>query len=345
MSALSAGRVVVTGAAGFIGSHLAEALLDLDFEVVGIDAFTASYAAADKRANIAGLVGRPGFRLFEGDLSVMDVDPLLDGVEVVFHQAAQAGVRSSWGRDFDRYVRDNVIATQRLLEACVRCGVKRLVGASSSSVYGDAPTYPTTEASVTRPVSPYGVTKLASEHLCLAYAQLGASGSATGPASAMTVATLRYFTVYGPRQRPDMAFRRFFEAAYTGDPITVYGDGEQTRDFTYVGDAVRANLLAMTAPFQAEAVNVGGGRRVTLNEILDLVGRITGRRLNIKHAPWQPGDARHTGADGARAEALLGYRPEVDLETGLAREAAWVASLLGARIGERSSSTSELGAL
>jgi nucleoside-diphosphate-sugar epimerase len=330
VTALQTGRVVVTGAAGFIGSHLAEALLDLDFEVVGIDAFTASYAAADKRANIAGLLGRPGFRLFEGDLSSMDIDPLLGGVEVVFHQAAQAGVRSSWGHDFDRYVRDNVIATQRLLEACVRTGVQRLVAASSSSVYGDAPTYPTTEASVTRPVSPYGVTKLASEHLCLAYAQLGASASAaTANAAAMTVATLRYFTVYGPRQRPDMAFRRFFQAAYTGEPITVYGDGEQTRDFTFVGDAVRANLLAMTAPFQAEAVNVGGGRRVTLNEVLDLIGRITGRRPRIERLPSQPGDARHTGADGARAEALLGYRPEVDLETGLAREAAWVASLLG----------------
>jgi nucleoside-diphosphate-sugar epimerase len=201
----------------------------------------------------------------------------------------------------------------------VRSGVPRLVAASSSSVYGDAPTYPTTEASITRPVSPYGVTKLASEHLCLAYAQLGTS--------AMTVATLRYFTVYGPRQRPDMAFRRFFEAAYSGQPITVYGDGEQTRDFTFVDDAVRANLLAMSAPFQAEAVNVGGGRRVTLNEVLDLIGRITGRRLRIIRAPSQPGDARHTGADGARAEALLGYRPEVDLETGLEQEGAWVAGL------------------
>ncbi len=319
---MSSGRVVVTGAAGFIGSHLSEALLDHGFEVLGIDAFTASYAQADKRANAAALTARPGFALVEGDLSTIELDPLLEGVEVVFHQAAQAGVRSSWGLDFDLYVRDNVIATQRLLEACVRCDVRRLVAASSSSVYGDAPTYPTTEASITRPVSPYGVTKLASEHLCLAYAQLGTS--------AMTVATLRYFTVYGPRQRPDMAFRRFLEAAYTGRPITVYGDGEQTRDFTFVGDAVRANLLAMTAPFRAEPVNVGGGRRVTLNEVLDLIEGITGRRLRVVRAPSQPGDARHTGADGARAEALLGYRPEVDLENGLAREAAWMAGLLGA---------------
>ncbi len=319
---MSSGRVVVTGAAGFIGSHLSEALLDHGFQVTGIDAFTASYPQANKRANAASLVARPGFELVEGDLSTMELDPLLAGADVVLHQAAQAGVRSSWGLDFDVYVRDNVIATQRLLEACVRCNVRRLVAASSSSVYGDAPTYPTTEASTTRPVSPYGVTKLASEHLCLAYAQLDTS--------TMTVATLRYFTVYGPRQRPDMAFRRFLEAAYAGRPITVYGDGEQTRDFTFVDDAVRANLLAMTAPFRAEPVNVGGGRRVTLNEVLDLVGRITGRRLRIVRAPSQPGDARHTGADGARAEALLGYRPEVDLETGLALQAAWVAGLVGA---------------
>jgi UDP-glucose 4-epimerase len=322
---VSATRVVVTGAAGFIGSHLSEALLDDGFEVTGIDAFTASYAQAHKRANAAALLGRPGFDLVEGDLSTMDLDSVLDGVEVVFHQAAQAGVRASWGLDFDVYVRDNVIATQRLLEACVRRNVARLVAASSSSVYGDAPTYPTTEASITRPVSPYGVTKLASEHLCLAYAQL--SGST------LTVATLRYFTVYGPRQRPDMAFRRFLQAAYAGEPITVYGDGEQTRDFTFVGDAVRANLLAMTAPFRAEPVNVGGGRRVSLNEVLDLIGRITGRRVRVVRLERQAGDARHTGADGARAEALLGYKPEVDLETGLAREAAWVANLVGAGTG------------
>ena len=318
---MSGSRVVVTGAAGFIGSHLAEALLDQGFEVTGIDAFTASYSELDKRANAAVLMARPGFELVEGDLSTMELDSLLSGVDVVFHQAAQAGVRSSWGLDFDLYVRDNVIATQRLLEACVRCAVRRLVAASSSSVYGDAPVHPTTEESITRPVSPYGVTKLASEHLCLAYAQLGMS--------ALTVATLRYFTVYGPRQRPDMAFRRFLEAAYAGQPVTVYGDGEQTRDFTFVDDAVRANLLAMTAPFRAEPVNVGGGRRVTLNEVLDLIGRISGRPLRIVRAPSQPGDARHTGADGARAEALLGYRPEVDLETGLVREAAWVAGLVG----------------
>jgi nucleoside-diphosphate-sugar epimerase len=226
-------------------------------------------------------------------------------------------VRSSWGADFPTYVTNNVLATQRLLEACVRAGVPRVIAASSSSVYGDAPTYPTTEASATRPVSPYGVTKLAAEHLCLAYAQT--------TVSSMAVATLRYFTVYGPRQRPDMGFRRFLEAAMERRPIVIYGDGQQTRDFTFVSDAVRANLLAMTAPIRADAINVGGGRRITLQEAIETIGQVTGRRLRIERRPARPGDARHTGADGTRAEALLGYRPTVQLVEGLTAEAAWLA--------------------
>jgi UDP-glucuronate 4-epimerase len=316
-----AGHVVVTGVAGFIGSHLAEALLDRGHEVVGIDCFTPAYPPAEKRRNLEGLAANRNFRLVEGDLVTLALDAWLDGAAVVFHQAAQPGVRGSWGRDFAIYVHHNVLGTQSLLEACARTGVPRLVAASSSSVYGDAPDYPTTEESITRPVSPYGVTKLASEHLCLAYARPGVSD--------LSVATLRYFTVYGPRQRPDMAFRRFLTAAYAGDPITVYGDGEQTRDFTHVDDAVRANLLAMKAPIDAEAINVGGGRRVTLNQMLELIGRCTGRRLRVERAPAQAGDARHTGADGTRAEALLGYRPEVAIEDGLADQAAWVAATLG----------------
>jgi UDP-glucuronate 4-epimerase len=311
------GHVVVTGVAGFIGSLLAEALVEKGHEVLGIDAFTPTYARAEKRANLAALRRRREFRLVEGDLCRLPLDPWLEGASVVFHQAGQPGVRTSWGASFADYVTNNVTATQHLLEACLRVGVPRLVAASSSSVYGDAPSYPTTEESVTRPVSPYGVTKLAAEHLCLAYAQ---------PAvSSITVATLRYFTVYGPRQRPDMGFRRFLEAALAGRPLTLYGDGEQTRDFTYVGDAVRANLLAMTAPIRAEPINVGGGRRVSVNEVLDAVGSVTGRRLRVERLAARPGDARHTGADGTRAEALLGYRPQVDLLSGLGAEAAWIA--------------------
>jgi UDP-glucuronate 4-epimerase len=323
---MTGGHVVVTGVAGFIGSHLAEALVERGHEVVGIDCFTPAYPPSEKRRNLEGLLGHPGFRLVEGDLVTLALDAWLEGATVVFHQAAQPGVRGSWGRDFAVYVHHNILATQCLLEACARTGVRRLVAASSSSVYGDAPVYPTTEESITRPVSPYGVTKLASEHLCLAYARPGVSD--------LSVATLRYFTVYGPRQRPDMAFRRFLDAAYAGRPIVVYGDGEQTRDFTHVDDAVQANLLAMTAPVQAEAINVGGGRRITVNEVLELIGRSSGRRLKIERAEPQPGDARHTGADGTRAEALLGYTPQVGLEDGIAGEAAWVAHGLGLRAAE-----------
>jgi UDP-glucuronate 4-epimerase len=284
--------------------------------VVGIDAFTGSYPPADKWSNISGLLTRPGFELHRLDLATADVDALLAGATAVFHLAARPGVRTSFGPGFSGYLHDNVLATQRLLESCVRAEVPRLILASSSSVYGDAPSYPTTEESTTRPVSPYGVTKLAAEHLCQAYAQLARSS--------MAVAILRYFTVYGPRQRPDMGFRRFIEAALAGRSVPVYGDGNQTRDFTYVDDVVRATLLAMTAPVEAEAINIGGGQRVSLNEAIGLIGAATGRHLRVERRPPRSGDARHTGADGTRAQLLLGYRPETDLATGLAAQAAWV---------------------
>ena len=309
-------HVVVTGAAGFIGSHLAEALLVLGHKVVGIDAFTGRYPPADKWSNLSGVLDRPGFELHRIDLATADIGPLLAGASTVFHLAARPGVRTSFGPGFAGYLHDNVLATQRLLEGCLLAKVPHLVLASSSSVYGDAPSYPTTEESRTRPVSPYGVTKLAAEHLCQAYGRLAPSS--------MAVAILRYFTVYGPRQRPDMGFRRFIEAALADRPIVVYGDGEQTRDFTYVDDVVRATLLAMTAPVEAEAINIGGGRRVSLNEVIDLIGETTGRRLRIERRAGLPGDARHTGADGTRAEALLGYRPETELSAGLAAQVAWV---------------------
>jgi nucleoside-diphosphate-sugar epimerase len=309
-------HVVVTGAAGFIGSHLAEALLDQGHDVVGIDAFTGPVPPNEKSANLSRLLDRPGFELHRLDLATADIGALLEGATAVFHQAAQPGVRTSFGQGFAGYLHNNVLGTQQLLESCARAKVPRLVFASSSSVYGDAPSYPTTEESRTRPLSPYGVTKLAAEQLCQAYSRPNLSS--------MTVAILRYFTVYGPRQRPDMGFRRFIEAALAGRPVVVYGDGGQTRDFTYVGDVVRANLLAMAAPVEGEAINIGGGRRVSLDAALELIGMATGRRLRIDRRPPRPGDARHTGADGTRAEALLGYRPETDLATGLAAQVAWV---------------------
>ena len=310
------GHVVVTGAAGFIGSHLAEALVDRGHQVVGIDCFTTAYPPAEKRRNLQRLLGHPAFRLVEGDLVTLALDAWLEGAAVVFHQAAQPGVRASWGRDFATYVHHNIIGTQCLLEACARAEVPRLVAASSSSVYGDAPSYPVTEESRTRPVSPYGVTKLAAEHLCRAYAGLA------GPP--MAVAVLRYFTVYGPPQRPDMAFRRFIEDAMAGRPLVVYGDGGQTRELTYVDDVVRASLLAMTAPVEGAAVTIGGARRGRPAEALAMIGEATGRRLVVDRRPPRPGDARHTGADGTRAEALLGYRPETDLADGLAAQVAWM---------------------
>jgi nucleoside-diphosphate-sugar epimerase len=286
-------HVVVTGAAGFVGSHLAEALLEHGHDVVAVDAFTGAYAAADKWANLSGLLARPGFELHRLDLASGELDPLVAGAAAVLHLAARPGVRASFGPGFAGYLHDNVLGTQRLLEACVRAEVPRVIFASSSSVYGDAPSFPVTEESRTRPVSPYGVTKLAAEQLCQAY---------------------------------DMGFRRFIEAALDGRPIVVYGDGAQTREFTYVGDVARATLLAMTAPVEVEAVNIGGGRRVSLAEALELVGEATGRRLRIERRPPLPGDARHTGADGTRAEALLGYRPETDLAGGLAAQVAWVSA-------------------
>jgi UDP-glucose 4-epimerase len=306
-------RALVTGVAGFLGSTLAEALRGQGFDVVGVDAFTANYDASVKRANLARLREDRGFRFVEADLRHADLGPFLDGVTHVAHLAALPGVRSSWGDSFRDYAEHNVVATQRLLEAARDRGLARIAVASSSSVYGAAQHAPTSEDEPRRPISPYGVTKLATEALVHAYrSQHG-----------IPAVALRYFTVYGPRQRPDMGFHRFFEAGRRGTPVTVYGDGRQTRDFTFVDDAVQATLASLTGSPREYAYNVGGGHRVSLAEVLDRIERLVGRPIERRHIDAQPGDPRDTAADTSRARRDLGYEPRTSLEQGLSRQWEW----------------------
>jgi nucleoside-diphosphate-sugar epimerase len=306
---------LVTGAAGFIGSHLVERLLAEGVEVVGLDAFTDTYDPALKRGNLVTATRHARFRLLELDLSIADLS-VLPEVEVVYHQAAQAGVRLSWGDEFPVYVDRNVLATQRLLERYRDSKLERFVYASSSSVYGDAERWPTPESVVPRPVSPYGVTKLAGEHLVMLY------GRRTGRP---TVA-LRYFTVYGPRQRPDMAFHRFCRALIRGEEITVYGDGRQSRDFTFVDDAVEACWRAWTRP-AAGVYNVGGGSEVELIDAIHILERSLGTSARLRFEPTLPGDPLRTRADAARLEAELDFVPRVPVTVGLPRQADWARTL------------------
>ncbi len=307
-------KVVVTGAAGFIGSQLVERLLAEGHDVLGIDAFIDFYPRADKEQNLAGARGHASYRLVEGRLQDLALPSLLEGTSQVYHLAAQAGVRPSWGRDFEIYVDNNVLATQRLLEAAVTAGVPRFVYASSSSVYGDTPALPLREDGVCRPVSPYGVTKLGGEHLVHLY----------GTNHGLPVVSLRYFTVYGPRQRPDMAFHRFLKAARDGSEIHLYGDGRQTRDFTFVDDIVSATRAAADQGRPGRVYNVGGGDRVELNHVLDQVRAVTGRDPKIVREATQKGDMRDTLADTGAAREDLGFRSTVSLREGLAREWDWM---------------------
>ncbi len=309
-------NALVTGAAGFIGSHLTAKLLDAGATVTGIDCFTDYYPRSMKEANLAVNAERPGFRFVETAIQDAELARLLDGVTHVFHLAAQAGVRKSWGRDFQIYTTNNIDATQMLLEACVGRDLHKVVYASSSSVYGDDAAIPMREDQLPRPVSPYGVTKLAAEQLCHLYA-----ANHGVPAT-----SLRYFTVYGPRQRPDMAFRKFFTAAIAGKPITVYGDGLQTRDFTFVADAVAATAAAGERGVAGRAYNIGGGSRVSLNDVLGIIERVVGRPLDLHREPEQKGDMRDTYADTSLARADLGFAPTVSLADGLEAEYRWLAA-------------------
>jgi UDP-glucose 4-epimerase len=311
-------KALVTGAAGFIGSQLAAALADAGADVVGVDCFTDHYQRALKDDNVAMLRERRRARFVEGALQTADLDALLDGATHVFHLAAQAGVRGSWGRQFGTYLSHNVEATQRLLEAVKDRRIERFVYASSSSVYGDQTTIPMREELPLHPVSPYGVTKLAAEHLCHLYQVT----------YGVPAVALRYFTVYGPRQRPDMAFHRFIRAALTGQPITIYGDGEQTRDFTFVADIVSATMAAGDRGRPGAVYNIGGGSRVSINEVLAQLARLTGRALDLRHDAPQRGDMRDTFADTTRARADLGFVPGHALAAGLAAECDWLARRL-----------------
>jgi UDP-glucose 4-epimerase len=310
-------KVVVTGAAGFIGSHLAERLLAEGHEVTGIDCFTDYYPRALKERNLAPLRPSSRFRLVEERLQDGQLARHLAGASHVYHLAAQAGVRASWGREFAQYTEHNVLATQRLLEAALEAGRPRVVYASSSSVYGDSSVLPLREDGPCRPVSPYGVTKLAAEHLALLYQRN----------HGLETVSLRFFTVYGPRQRPDMAFHRFLKAARDGQPVTVYGDGSQTRDFTYVDDIVSAVCAAALSGRPGCVYNVGGGERVALTEVLRLVEDVTGRHLQVQRQQTQMGDMKDTFADTQAASRDLGFRSTVALAEGLAREWRWIQEL------------------
>ena len=307
-------KTLVTGAAGFIGSHLAERLIEIGATVTGIDCFTDYYPRQLKERNLARLRKAAGFKLVEASLADANLAALLDGVTHVFHLAAQTGVRKSWGRDFRVYTVNNVEATQILLEACVGMPLERFVYASSSSVYGDDVPLPMREDARPQPVSPYGVTKLAGEQLCYLY----------HVNSGVPAVSLRYFTVYGPRQRPDMGFSRFLHRVKHGNAVPQFGDGRQTRDFTFVADAVAATVAAATRGKPGTVYNIGGGSRIELLDVFELIRRITGRPLQVEQLEAQRGDMRDTYADTTRARSDLAFAPTVTLEEGLRAQYDWM---------------------
>src|SRR5207249_12210670 len=309
----SPSRVVVTGAAGFIGSHLCERLLADGHQVVGIDSFSDFYARARKKQNLDAARAHERFALVELDMVDGDVARAIRGARVVFHLAGQPGVQPRWGDHFDRYVKDNIVATQRLLEALREEPAQRLVFASSSSVYGNAEMFPTKETALPRPVSAYGMTKLAAEHLAFVYMRN----------FAIPATSIRYFTVYGPRQRPDMAFHRFMEALVDEQEIEIYGDGEQTREFTYVSDAVDGTVKAASADVVGQIVNLGGGSRVTVNRVLDTLEDISRMKPRRRYLPAAPGDPRHTGASINVAPQQLEWEPRVSPPGAPTKQRGW----------------------
>ncbi len=310
-------KCLVTGVAGFIGSHLAERLLQEGYEVIGLDCFTDFYPRWIKKRNLTFLESKPHFQLVENDLNQINFNEILDGVGFIFHLAAQAGVRTSWGENFSEYVKHNVLATQKLLEAVKGRKIEKFIFASSSSVYGLSSTFPMVENGPVQPISPYGVTKLAAEQLCFLYFKN----------YNVPIISLRFFTVYGPRQRPDMAFHKFFVAFLKKEIIPVYGDGHQTRDFTYIDDIIEANILALKRGRVGEVYNIGGGHRKELSEVIELMEKITGQKARIRWLDPQKGDVVHTLASIEKAKLDLGYNPRSDLENGLRQQWLWIKQL------------------
>ena len=308
-------RCVVTGAGGFIGSHLVDRMLDAGHMVVGIDCFTDYYPRWIKERNITAALGNPRFTLVEADLRTAEVGPLVDGADAVFHLAAMAGLLRSWTA-FDDYVGCNVLATQRLLEAVRGASAGHLIHVSTSSVYGLDSSGD--EERPTRPISPYGVTKLAAEHLVLAYARV----------HDLPFTILRYFSIYGPRQRPEMGYAVFIERVLRGEPITIHGDGNQTRGNTFIDDCVAATLAAMAHGPAGTVINIGGGEVISALGALRLIEAITGRQAQIVFGPPRPGEQQQALADTNRAQAVLGWSPQVGIEAGLRAQVAWQQAML-----------------
>lgn len=309
-------RALVTGCAGFIGSHLTERLLEDGWSVLGIDSFVPTYDTGRRRSWVSGMSSSPDFDFIEADIVDFDVASHLDGCDVVFHLAARPGVRASWA-DFTRVSQANVVATQRVLDAVSRAPSTRLVFASSSSVYGDSETYPTTEEQSLAPISPYGVSKASGESLISAYVSQ----------SGVQAVSLRYFTVYGPRQRSDMAFTIWMSRALRSQALPIFGDGNSVRDFTYVSDIVNATLASATCPIAGhEIFNVAGGSPATVNEVVELIEGLLGHSVIRNHTEYAKGDPRRTGGDTARLERATGWKPEWMLRDGLAAQLDWLRS-------------------
>jgi len=300
-------NILVTGCSGFIGSNLVESLLGMDYKVTGLDCFTDYYPSEIKKKNMTNFVNNKNFVFIKNDINVADLKKVIQDIDYVFHLAAQPGVRASWGQNFEIYIKNNILATQKILEACKDSDIKKFIFASSSSVYGNANKLPINEDAPKNPISPYGVTKLAAENLCNLYYEN----------YNIPTVSLRYFTVYGPRQRPDMAFHKFINSVLNDTPITVYGNGKQTRDFTYISDVIDANILAMRNGVNCEVYNIGGGSRISVSDVIKIIEQITKKRARIEYKQSQKGDVKDTYADINKAKNRLKYQPNVNIKTGL----------------------------